>query len=125
MIVGIGSDLVAIDRIAALWQRRGDAFLGRVFTAAERSYCLGLAAPAASLAARFGAKEAVMKCLGTGWTDGIRFVDIEVVRNGNGAVGIQLHGKAATHAAARQIGRIHLTLSHDAGHAMAVAIAEG
>ena len=118
MIVGIGSDLVAIDRIAALWQRRGDAFLGRVFTAAERSYCLGLAA-------RFGAKEAVMKCLGTGWTDGIRFVDIEVVRNGNGAVGIQLHGKAATHAAARQIGRIHLTLSHDAGHAMAVAIAEG
>lgn len=125
MIVSIGSDLVAIDRVAALWQRRGDAFLSRVFTAAERSYCLGLAAPAPSFAARFGAKEAVMKCLGTGWTAGVRFVDIEVVRTASGGVSIRLHGEAAVCAAARQIERFHLTLSHDGGHALAVAIAEG
>jgi holo-[acyl-carrier protein] synthase len=125
VILGIGTDLESIARIEGLWQRAGTRFLQRIYTAAEVEYCLSLAAPAPSLAARFCAKEAVMKCLGSGWADGVRFCDIEVVRAASGAVAVVLHGRAAERAAARGIARVHLSLSHGDGQALAFAVAEG
>lgn len=124
MIVGIGVDAVEIARIEALWQRGGERFLARVFTPAERAYCLSRHRPGESLAARFCAKEAVMKCLGTGWADGLAFRQIEVERDAAGAVRVHLHGAAAEHAARLGIARVHLSLSHTSGTATAFAVAE-
>lgn len=125
MIVGIGVDLLEIERIERLWRRSGDRFARRICTAAERAYCAGTGRPAASLCARFCAKEAVMKCLGSGWSDGVGFRSIEVVRAPGGAVGIALHGRAAELARARGIRHVHLSLSHDQRQAVAFAVAEG
>lgn len=124
MIVAIGVDSIAIARIEALWQRSGERFLCRVFTADECSYCLSRHRPAESFAARFAAKEAVMKCLGTGWANGVGFRQIEVVRETDGPVAVQLHGAAAARAAVRGIRRIHLSLTHTGEHATAFAVAE-
>lgn len=125
MIVAIGVDLVEIPRIAALWQKSGEAFLDRIYTAAERTYCLGRSHPEQALAARFAAKEAVMKCLGTGWGQGVQFNNIEVVRQPSGAVAVDLHGRAAVVAEDRGIRRVLLTLSHTDGLAQAFAVAVG
>lgn len=125
MILGIGTDAVAIDRIAALWHKGGERFLQRVFTPAERAYCLSQARPAASLAARFCAKEAVMKCLGTGWAQGVGFAQIEVARDAAGAVRVEVHGAAAEHALRLGIRRFHLSLTHTEALAQAFAVAEG
>lgn len=125
MIVAVGIDSVDIPRIAALWTEHGDRFLQRIYTAGERAYCQSLANPIPSLAARFAAKEAVMKCLGTGWAAGVGFQQIEVVRTGSGGVGIALHGAAAAVAQTRGIRRLHLSLTHTATMASAFAVAEG
>lgn len=124
MILAIGVDAVAIPRIEALWRGSGERFLARVFTAQERAYCLGLAHPAESLAARFAAKEAVMKCLGTGWTAGVAFREIEVQRSDTGAVQLAVSGRAA--AAAQRLGvrRFHLSLTHTDAVATAFVVAE-
>ncbi len=124
MIHAIGVDLCTIARIKASVQKQGDAFLEQVFTAEEQTYCAAKITPEPSLAARFAAKEAVMKCLGTGWSDGIGFRQIEVVRQDSGAVSIRTHGRAAE--LAREIGitRIHLSLSHTDETAIAYAVAE-
>lgn len=124
MIVAIGVDVLEIARIARLLRTMGPRFLDRVYTPLEQGYCASLQAPAPSLAARFCAKEAVMKCLRTGWTRGVRFRDIEVCRDAHGAVAVRLHGQAAGVAAARGIRRIHLSLSHHGTHALAFAVAE-
>ena len=123
MIVAVGTDIVEIARIERL-VAGGDRFVARVFTADERAYCESTARPAASFAARFCAKEAVMKCLGTGWTQGVEFQAIEVVRNDAGAVSVQLTGVAGETAAALGIARIHLSLSHGQRDAVAFAVAE-
>jgi holo-[acyl-carrier protein] synthase len=123
MIVAVGVDTIAIARIAALWQRSGARFLHRVFTADELAYCLGRAQPAAALAARFAAKEAVMKCLGTGWAQGVGFRQIDVRRLATGAVAVALSGAAAAHAARRGIATVHLSLSHSETDAVAFAVA--
>jgi holo-[acyl-carrier protein] synthase len=124
MIVGVGVDAVAIARIRNLAERNGERFLQRVFTAAEVEYCRTRHRPDESLAARFAAKEAVMKCLGTGWTNGVTFRDIEVTRDDAGAVGVRLSGGAREAAARRGIQRLHLSLSHTAGEAIAFVVAE-
>lgn len=124
MIVHIGVDSVDIGRIAGLLQRSGPRFLARVFTADEASYCQQRSRPAASLAVRFAAKEAVMKCLGTGWAEGIGFRDIEVRRRPSGAVAVELHGAARARAEALGIRRVHLSLSHTDTVATAFAVAE-
>jgi holo-[acyl-carrier protein] synthase len=126
VIRAIGTDAVDIARIAGLWQRAGERFLQRICTAAEADYCRGKpgGAAAASLAARFAAKEAGMKCLGTGWADGIGFRQFEVVRAASGAVHLQLHGAAAARAAQLGIARWHLSLSHTDQVALAFVIAE-
>lgn len=125
MILGNGIDLVDLSRMRDLIRRQGDRFLTRVFTRSEISYCRPRVDADAAFAARFAAKEAVMKCLGTGWSDGIGFQQIEVVRAAIGSVTVGLSGRAAEVASARGIHRIHLSLSHTATHAVASAIAEG
>jgi holo-[acyl-carrier protein] synthase len=125
MIRAVGIDTECIARIGRLCQRGNQRMLDRLFTPAEQAYCQTQAQPAASLCARFCAKEAVMKCLGTGWTRGVRFCDIEVLRTADGRVGIALHGRAAALASELGIDRIHLSLTHANGMATAVAVAEG
>ncbi len=124
MIAGIGIDRIEIDRVRRSWQRHGEGFRRRVYTDGEWSYCLSRPDPAASLAARFAAKEATMKALGLGWGSGIRFRDIEVERGLAGAPSIKLHNNARRLADARHIARIAVSLTHDRTHATAMVIAE-
>ena len=125
MIVAIGIDLVEIDRIAEVFKRRGDRFRGRVFTDQEVGYCENRSSRFASYAARFAAKEAVMKALGTGWADGIGWRDVEVVAGTSGAPAIQLHGRALQRL--REIGaeRAYVSLTHSGNLAIAQVILEG
>jgi len=123
-IAGLGLDLVQIERIEDLLRRRGPRARDRLFTAAEQAYCERRARAAASYAGRFAVKEAVMKLLGTGWTRGVRWVDIEVVRLPGQAPSVALHGETARIAAALRIAKIHITITHDGGLAAAVAVAE-
>jgi holo-[acyl-carrier protein] synthase len=124
VIVAVGVDAVDIARIAGLWQRRGERFLQRVYTRDEIAYCRARGRPAESLAVRFAAKEAAMKCLGTGWDSGVAFRDIEVCRNRAGAVHLRLGGGAA--AAAQRLGvrRLHVSLTHTDELATAFVVAE-
>ena len=124
MIAGVGIDSLPLARLRRALARSGDRFLRRVFTPAEQAYCRSRAHPEQSLAARFCAKEAVMKCLATGWAQGIGFAEIEVVRNDQGAVAVQLVGRAAELAHQRGIRRWHLSLTHTDDTASAIAIAE-
>ncbi|HSH68727.1 MAG TPA: holo-ACP synthase [Deferrisomatales bacterium] len=124
MIVGLGIDVVEIGRIRDLHRRRGDRFCRRVFTPGEVAACLGRADPAPALAARFAAKEAGMKALGTGWGEGVGWHDLEVVSAAGRAPRLQLHGGAAVRAAALGAQAFHLSLSHDGGVSAAVVVLE-
>lgn len=124
-IVSLGLDLTRIDRLAEAEARRGERFLERVFTPLERAYCERRAVRRhVHYAGRFAVKEAVMKALGTGWTRGVRWVDIEVARAPGGPPELRLHGETAAIARARGIERWHVTITHDAGIAAAVVVAE-
>ncbi len=123
MIVGLGTDLVGIERIRQVHIRQGQRFLDRVYTAAEQAYCLAARDPAERLAARWAAKEAVMKALGTGWAKGVDFRQIAVVSAGGPPV-VHLSGRAAELAAARNVTYIHVSLSHSDGMAVATVILE-
>jgi holo-[acyl-carrier protein] synthase len=124
MIVAIGIDLIEIARIEEVFARRGERFRNRVFTEAEIEYCERRASKIASYAARFAAKEAVMKALGTGWAEAVAWRDIEVVRGESGAPTIQLYGRALEYF--RELGarRAHLSLTHSRDFAMAQVILE-
>jgi holo-[acyl-carrier protein] synthase len=93
-IIGMGIDATEIDRVRELLDRYGDRFLHRIFTDGEIAYCLAHRDPAPSLAARFAAKEAAMKALGTGRSIGVLWKDVEVVRR-SGPPRLNLHGGAA------------------------------
>jgi holo-[acyl-carrier protein] synthase len=125
MIVAIGIDAIEIERIrrAVDHPQWGDRFRRRVFTAGEIAYCVERGRYAESFAARFAAKEAVMKALGSGYGDGVAWRDIEVVRTSGRPI-IALHGGAARRAAAIGAVRWHLSLTHTAGQASAYVIAE-
>lgn len=123
-IAGIGVDVVEVGRIRALHEKQGDHFLETCFTPDEAAYAQRKARAEESLAARFAAKEAVMKALGSGWAEGVSFRGIEVTVAESGAPSIRLHGGAADYAKARGIGTIHLSLSHTSELAIAYAIAE-
>jgi len=120
VIVGVGVDVVEIDRFAAALARR-PRLAERCFTEAEARYCLAKPFPPQHFAARFAAKEAVGKALGRGMT---RWREVEVVR-GRGAPTVALHAHYAEWAARRGVDRVHLTLTHSRGLAVAVAVAEG
>ena len=123
-LIGIGVDLVDIERIQAILDRRSEAFLHRVFTSPEADYSLRQFRPAASLAARFAAKEAFIKALGIGWQPGMRWVDIEVERASSGVPSLRLHGATADAAKAKGVGAMHLSLSHGERQAIAYVALE-
>jgi holo-[acyl-carrier protein] synthase len=124
-IVGLGMDLAQIERVKAFVETRGERGLARLFTDGERAYCERRKLTRfSSYAGRFAVKEAVMKLLGTGWAKGVRWVDIEVVRAPGQAPQVLLHGASARIAASKGIARIHVTITHDAGIAAAVAVGE-
>src|SRR5207248_11059936 len=94
MIVGTGIDIAEVPRIGESIERFGARFLQRVFTEGERRYCDSKANRVERYAARFAAKEAAMKALGTGWSRGVRWRDIEICRQPGGRPTISLHGQA-------------------------------
>src|ERR1700756_1974130 len=114
MIVGTGIDIAEVPRVAQAIRRFGDKFLRRVFTDGEIRYCDSKANPAERFAARFAAKEAAMKALGTGWNHGVRWRDIEVCRQRGGRPTVVFYGKAAEFAAKLGAVRVALSLSHTA-----------
>jgi holo-[acyl-carrier protein] synthase len=121
VIVGIGTDIVEVGR----FERLSPGVFERIFTTGEQEYCRSRGkGGAASFAARFAAKEAVSKALGTGISGGIRFHDIEVESGQSGAPVCRLHGKAQERLSALGGVRVHLSLSHEKGQALAFAILE-
>lgn len=124
MIVGTGVDIAEVARIQRTLTRYGERFLNRVFTVEEVRYCTSKANAAERLAARFAAKEAAMKALGTGLRGGITWKDVEVARLPGQRPWLRLSGKAAEVAAALGCKRTHLSLSHTADQAIAHVILE-
>src|ERR1700719_4860125 len=127
-IAGTGIDVIEVDRIERALTRpaTGERFRVRVFTSGEIKYCESRGRPRyQSYAARFAAKEATMKALGTGWNRNVGWSEIEVVRARGKAPTIALHGKSAAFAARKSIRRFHLSLTHTVDQAIAHAIAEG
>lgn len=120
---GIGIDLVEIKRIRAAVARRGPGFARRVFTSQEWEYCHSKADPYPSLAARFAAKEAVLKALGVG-LGGCKFTEIEIVTGPSGRPAIKLYGSAVEIASVKGINQILISLSHSKSHAVAFAVAQ-
>jgi holo-[acyl-carrier protein] synthase len=116
--ISVGVDIIEIDRVAATLARFGERFLQRTYTTGEIAYCRGRAP---QLAARFAAKEAVMKALGTG-TRGVGWREVEVTRKRTGEPGIALHGRAATRAEKLGIDRLALSLSHSRNYAVASVV---
>jgi len=124
MIVGTGIDLAEVPRIREVIERHGERFLKRIFTEGEIQYCESKANRVERYAARFAAKEAGMKAIGTGWNHGVRWRDIEVARKPGGRPTLLLHGKAAEFAAKLGATNIALSLTHTAEQAFAQVILE-
>jgi holo-[acyl-carrier protein] synthase len=124
MIVGTGIDIVEVPRVAAALERFGRRFVERVFTQNEIRYCESKANRVERYAARFAAKEAAMKALGTGWKRGVTWRDVEVGRQPGGRPTLVFTGKAADFAAQLGTARALLSLSHTASEAIAQVILE-
>ncbi|MXZ36086.1 MAG: holo-[acyl-carrier-protein] synthase [Acidobacteria bacterium] len=124
MIVGTGIDLVEIGKLRAAMERRGDRLRNRIFTPGEIRYCDGRPNPFQHYAARFAAKEALFKAIGTGWSGGVGWRDAEVRNQPNGKPDLLLSGKALE--VARQLGavRYRISLSHTDRYAVAQVILE-
>jgi holo-[acyl-carrier protein] synthase len=124
MIVGTGIDIAEVPRIGEAMERFGQRFLDRIFTAGEQRYCDSKANRVERYAARFAAKEAAMKALGTGWNHGVRWRDCEVVRLPGGRPTISFHGKAGEVAAKLGVKNAALSISHTQEQAIAQVILE-
>jgi holo-[acyl-carrier protein] synthase len=122
MIVGLGTDIVEIERIRGMLDRHGDHFRDRCFTPQEVEYAQRHRDSAVRFAGRWAAKEAVVKALGTGFVQGITFHDVEVIPLDSGQPSVRLTGGAADIAAGLGISEIKLTISHAREYATAVAI---
>jgi holo-[acyl-carrier protein] synthase len=124
MIVGTGIDIAEVPRIRKAIERFPGRFLQRIYTAGEIRYCDSKANRVERYAARFAAKEAAMKALGTGWNHGVRWRDCEVVRLPGGRPKIVFHGKAAEFAAQLGVKNSALSISHTVDQAIAQVILE-
>ena len=124
MIVGTGIDIAEVPRIRQSIERFGQRFLQRVFTAGEIRYCDSKANRFERYAARFAAKEAAMKALGTGWNHGVRWRDCEVGRMPGGRPTLSFHGTAGEFAAKLGVKNVALSITHTAEQAMAQVILE-
>ena len=124
MLVGVGVDLVEVRRIHRAIETFGERFLHRVFTTGEIRYAELKANRGERYAARFAAKEAGMKALGTGWAGGVSWLDLEVNNDASGKPELHLSGMAAQLAADKDVRRIWLSLSHTSQHAIAQVVLE-
>ena len=125
MIVGIGIDLVEVQRMRDLLARKGERALYRLFTEGERTYALMHPAPERQLAARAAAKEAAFKALaGNDLARGIGWRELEVLSRPGRAPALLLHGRAAQRANELLVTRVHLSLTHTEGSAAAVVVVE-
>ena len=124
MIVGLGLDIAEVDRIQAAIERHGAPFLERLFTSAEVSYCERHRNRFERYAARFAAKEAAMKALGTGWSQGVRWRDIEVTREATGKPTLHLAGAALQIADRLGVKNISVSITHSGNLALAQVIFE-
>jgi holo-[acyl-carrier protein] synthase len=124
MITGIGIDVVQNDRIRDSIQRFGDRFLNRIYTEGEMEYCKKCANPEIHYAARFAAKEAAFKALGTGWAAGVKWKDVEVARLPSGKPELHLYGEALVRAQSLGTQRFFVSLTHDQLVSCAVVIFE-
>jgi holo-[acyl-carrier protein] synthase len=124
LVLGIGTDIIEIERIRQAVEKGGRRFLERIYTSAEISCCSARRDPFPCYAARFAAKEAVLKALGTGLT-GCRWTDVEVYNAAGGKPRVRLSGRAALLAGDLGVGSVLLSLSHDRGRALAFAVALG
>ena len=123
-VAGLGVDLARIERFRRLLNEQKDAVLERLFTSGEKAYALKKVDPAPFLAARFAAKEAFMKALGTGLRHGVSWREIEVVKDPAGKPMLELRGKTAQIFEERGGGALHLSLSHDGDYAVASVVLE-
>jgi holo-[acyl-carrier protein] synthase len=124
MIVGMGVDIAEVPRVQAAIERYGARFLNRIFTPAEIFYCESKANKYERLAARFAAKEAALKAIGTGWKRGVTWQDVEVVRLPSGKPTMEFHGKAAEFAQRLGMKSASVSLSHTEQIAIAQVILE-
>jgi holo-[acyl-carrier protein] synthase len=124
-IVGIGTDIVECLRIGRMIQQHGELFLTRVYTEREIRYCQARKHATEHFAGRWAAKEAILKCLGTGWRRGISWTDMEVRNDPSGMPHVVLCGAARDQAQSLRISQILLSLSHCRAYATATAIAVG
>ena len=124
MIVGLGLDIAEIDRIEAAITRHGAPFIERLFTPDEVAYCEGYKNRFERYAARFAAKEAAMKALGTGWRHGVRWRDIEVTRGASGKPALRLEGVAREFADRLGVRNITVSITHSGNLALAQVIFE-
>ncbi len=124
MIVGLGIDLVDVARMERLLERHPERAPARLFTDEERSHCGGRASPAECLAARFAAKEAFLKALGTGYGTGIAWREIEVRSSPRGRPSLRISGLAARELQRLGGSRVHLSFTHEGGYAVAIVLLE-
>src|SRR5271154_6827508 len=124
MIVGLGIDVAEVGRIRAVVEAQAERFLKRVYTPEEVAYCEQFKNKYERYAGRFAVKEAAMKALGTGWSSGVRWVDVEVVRHASGRPTLTLKGEAKRIADAMGVKNILVTISHTAEQAIAQVIFE-
>lgn len=122
MVVGVGIDVIQNERIRESITRFGPRFLNRIYTETEIAYCTECADPAIHYAARFAAKEAAFKALGTGWAAGVKWKDIEVLKLPSGKPELHLHGAALERATSLAATRFHVSLTHDQLVSCAVVI---
>lgn len=122
---GIGLDVVQTARIVAALERHGERFERRIFTEAELEYCKRHKDPVPHLAARFAAKEAAFKAIGTGLSNGVSWKQAEVIQPGGRQPKLALSGTALELFESQGCTRSHLSLTHDAGVAIACVVFEG
>jgi holo-[acyl-carrier protein] synthase len=124
MIVGMGIDVEEVQRVQGAMERQGERFLRRIFTEKERAYCEQFKDKYERYAGRFAVKEAAMKALGTGWSRGVRWVDIEVLRLPGGRPTLELKGEARKIADRLGVKNIAISITHTPTQAMAQVIFE-
>ena len=124
MIIGTGVDVVEIARIRSVLERLKDRFISRVFTPEEQQFCNGHRDPTPHYAARFAAKEALFKAIGTGWAKGVTWLDVEVLRERQEAPILTLHGEAQRLSESMGVHKVHVSLSHSDQWAVAIVILE-
>ena len=124
MVLGIGIDIIEVERIKGSYERFGEKFLNRILHPNEISYCLSYKAPAPFLAARFAAKEAISKAFGTGIGAQLGWQDMEVGRKESGEPFVILHGGGQRLLEARGAKKLLISLSHTQNYATAIALLE-